>query len=52
MWCKNCNKIVYGDICDTCGQPTTQDVPIEVYWCAHCHIPIMAEIKSVYKRLI
>lgn len=41
MWCKNCKKIVYGDICDTCGQPTSQDIPVEIFWCSHCHIPIV-----------
>jgi phosphoadenosine phosphosulfate reductase len=41
-WCKNCNKIVYGDRCD-CGEVTQEDIPIEINWCPHCHIPIIHE---------
>ena len=41
MWCTNCNKISYSEICETCGSKTQQDVPTEVYWCGDCRVPVI-----------
>ena len=43
MWCTNCNKISYSDVCDVCGGKTQEDTPIEVYWCDTCSIPLIFE---------
>lgn len=43
-WCKNCNRIVYGDHCEICGEETQTDIPIEIEWCDDCKIPIIHEI--------
>ena len=32
MWCANCNKTSYSDVCEVCGGKTQQDTPIELYW--------------------
>ena len=44
MWCKNCNKEIYSEICETCGNTTEQDIPLEVYWCSDCEVPIISEV--------
>ncbi len=31
MWCANCNKTSYSDVCEVCGGKTQQDTPIELY---------------------
>lgn len=51
MWCKNCNKEAYSDTCETCGNPTEQDIPLEVYWCSDCKVPIISEVTRVDKDL-
>lgn len=43
-WCKNCNRIVYADHCEICGEETQTDIPIEIEWCDDCKIPIIHEI--------
>ena len=41
MWCKNCNLETNELRCPVCGSETVEDVPVEVYWCKHCTIPII-----------
>lgn len=41
MWCKQCNLETNEMICPVCGSETSEDVPVEVYWCDHCKIPIV-----------
>ncbi len=41
MWCKNCNLETNEICCPVCGGDTVNDVPVEVYWCEHCLIPLI-----------
>ena len=41
MWCKNCNIETNEPCCPVCGSVTIEDLPTEVYWCAHCEVPII-----------
>lgn len=41
MWCKKCNIETNSKHCPICNSETIEDLPIEVYWCAHCGIPII-----------
>lgn len=41
MWCKNCNLQTTEKICPICGSRTEEDIPIEIYWCDKCNIPII-----------
>ena len=41
MWCKNCNLETNDVICPVCALATTEDLPIEVFWCNNCKIPII-----------
>lgn len=48
MWCKSCNKIVYGEVCDTCGQQAVETPPVELFWCSECRIPIIRNSDTLY----
>ena len=41
MWCKNCNIETNEEICPVCGTKTSEDLPVEIYWCKDCRIPII-----------
>ena len=49
MWCKKCNIETNDAICPICGTATVEDVPVEVYWCDNCHIPIINFSKDADK---
>lgn len=41
MWCKKCNIETNESFCPVCSNETVEDVPVEVYWCKNCKIPII-----------
>lgn len=41
MWCKSCNFETNEAYCPVCGSKTSEDAPIEIYWCKDCAIPII-----------
>lgn len=41
MWCKKCNLETNETICPICGTKTTEDLPIEIFWCDVCRVPII-----------
>ena len=41
MWCKKCNLETNESICPVCGSETVDDIPIEIYWCENCGIPLI-----------
>lgn len=41
MWCKQCNLETNETICPICGSETVDDVPVEIYWCQDCQIPLI-----------
>ncbi len=49
MWCKTCNRKTDNKICEICGATTVEDVPVEVYWCSHCNIPIIKAHDEIHK---
>ena len=49
MWCKNCNIETNEQYCHICGGETTEDLPVEIYWCSHCNTPIIQSVKQVDK---
>ena len=49
MWCRNCNIETNEQICPVCGKATVKDIPIEVYWCKDCNIPIIQSTNQVDK---
>lgn len=41
MWCKTCNKETNQKICEQCNCQTDEDVPLAIFWCDTCNIPII-----------
>lgn len=41
MWCKRCNFETNEAICPVCGSATVEDLPVEIYWCNNCGIPVV-----------
>lgn len=41
MWCKNCNLETNETHCPVCGNETAEDIPVEIFWCKNCSIPII-----------
>ena len=41
MWCKHCNLETNESACPVCGEKTVEDLPVEVFWCRHCEIPVI-----------
>lgn len=51
LWCKICNREAFNGICDICGSITEQDIPIEVYWCPECKVPIIKAANAIDKTV-
>ena len=49
MWCRNCNIETNEKTCPVCGEATVEDIPIEIYWCKDCNIPIIQSINQADK---
>lgn len=41
MWCKKCNLETNETICPVCGADTVEDLPVEIYWCNNCAVPLV-----------
>lgn len=41
MWCKNCNIETNESICPVCKEETVEDLPVEIFWCNHCKVPVI-----------
>lgn len=51
MWCKNCNIETNDSLCPICGAETAEDLPVEVYWCDSCNIPLIHTCNQVDKGI-
>lgn len=49
MWCKQCNMETNEANCPVCGNETAEDLPIEVYWCKNCEIPVIQTVNQADK---
>ncbi len=41
LWCKNCERESFSEVCEICGNPTEIDIPVCIYWCNECNVPII-----------
>ena len=41
MWCKECYRETYSKKCEFCGSYTERDIPLEIFWCNDCKVPII-----------
>ncbi len=44
MYCKTCNKLVFGEVCETCGTRSQENIPIKVYWCFACQTVVIKDM--------
>ena len=51
MWCRKCNIEVNQKTCPVCGEDTVEDVPVEVYWCKSCRVPVLQEVSQADKGI-
>lgn len=51
MWCKYCNIETNEEKCPVCGKPTLEDIPIEVYWCDTCRVPVIKQVTDTKKTV-
>lgn len=51
MWCKKCNRETNNDVCELCGTPTEQNIPVLVYWCEDCKTPIIKSSDRIDKNI-
>lgn len=49
MWCRNCNIETNEEVCPVCGESTVEDIPVEIYWCKECKIPIIQTVNQADK---
>lgn len=52
MWCKTCNIETNEELCPVCGSTTIEDIPTEVYWCAHCETPVIQAATQAETRFV
>lgn len=51
MWCKNCNIETNEELCPVCNFKTVEDLPIEIYWCNNCEIPLIQTVNQMDKGI-
>lgn len=51
MWCRNCNMETNENYCPVCGEETVEDLPIEIYWCKDCKVPVIQSINQSDKGI-
>ena len=50
-WCSDCHSQSRYTECPMCGKPTEEGVPVEVYWCKHCNIPVIHKLNDPEKGI-
>ena len=51
MWCKNCNIETNDAICPVCGEEAIDDLPVEIYWCNQCKVPVIQTTNQADKGI-
>ena len=51
MWCKDCHRETVKEKCELCGKNTETDIPLEVYWCDDCKVPIIKYVNAPDRNL-
>jgi phosphoadenosine phosphosulfate reductase len=51
LWCKGCSRETDNEKCELCDRTTEQDIPVEIYWCDECRVPIIKLANSIDKAI-
>ena len=51
MWCKECERETLQDICEICGKNTETDIPVNIYRCPNCNVPIIRYANDIDKHI-
>lgn len=51
MWCTQCNIETNDTVCPICGVATIEDLPVEVYWCNNCCVPVIQTTNQADKGI-
>jgi len=51
MWCKECTRETETDKCELCGAVTEPNIPLEIYWCEDCKVPIIKYANDINKDI-
>lgn len=51
VWCRNCNIETNEKMCPVCSEATVEDIPVEIYWCKDCSIPIIQSTNKADKGI-
>lgn len=51
MWCKECKRKTASNVCELCGHATEPNVPLEIYRCECCNIPIIKHTDDIDKSI-
>lgn len=48
-FCKMCGIATNELVCSKCGHETEEDMPIEIYWCPSCSVPVIQSVNQADK---
>ena len=51
MWCTQCNIETNENVCPVCGSKTIEDLPVEVFWCNKCCVPVIQTANQADKGI-
>lgn len=51
MWCEKCSRETEKEKCELCGSITIVDIPLEIYWCPECKVPLIKYANDVDKSI-
>lgn len=51
MWCTQCNIETNENVCPVCGSKTVEDLPVEVFWCDNCCVPVIQTTNQADKGI-
>ncbi|NLD50823.1 MAG: phosphoadenosine phosphosulfate reductase family protein, partial [Clostridiaceae bacterium] len=51
MWCKSCEKEMLDKLCPSCNEKTQEDIPVEIFWCESCNVPIIRNANDTNKYI-
>ena len=51
MWCTQCNIETNENVCPVCNSKTVEDLPVEVYWCNNCCVPVIQTTNQADKGI-